>query len=294
MRILLTLATRTCLPRYVQHTVLHAKRAGIRAIVFNSRATSDSPVTTAQFYSASWTGDMRDVVNHVAVKYPSSRIFAAGWSLGANILTRYLGEEGDKCIVEAAAALCNPFDLTISDRNFHRQFNRIYDFNLASSLRRIYKKHHHLFVEAASKGVKYDPDRALRAKTIRDFDDAITRITFGWDSVDEYYAQSSSSRSIPEVRTPLLIVQSCDDPIAPYHAIPFDELEANDKCLLVTTPSGGHLGWCASPRVLGAPWTDMAVLQYFSACIQLLEDTPIKRGETHDPTTYNRTVFVQE
>lgn len=276
--------------------MLHAKKAGIRAIVFNSRATSDSPVTTAQFYSASWTGDMRDVVKHVAAKYPSSRIFAAGWSLGANILTRYLGEEGDKCIVEAAAALCNPFNLTVSDQNFQKWFNRLYDFNLAKSLRRIYKNHHHLFVEAAARGDQYDPERALNAKTIRDFDDAITRISFGWDSVDQYYAQSSSSLSVPFVKVPLLVVQSHDDPIAPSHAIPFDDLEANEKCLLVMTPSGGHLGWCASPDVLGPPWTDLAVSQYFSACLQLLEGTPIKRLGSHqdDRTTHSRTVLVQE
>lgn len=35
---------------YVQHAVLHAREAGIRAVVFNSRGTSDAPVTTAQFY----------------------------------------------------------------------------------------------------------------------------------------------------------------------------------------------------------------------------------------------------
>lgn len=44
---------------YVQHMVLNARRAGFRAVVFNSRATSDSPVTSAQFYSASFTGDLK-------------------------------------------------------------------------------------------------------------------------------------------------------------------------------------------------------------------------------------------
>ncbi len=48
---------------------------------------------------------------HVRTKYPASLLFAAGWSLGANILTRYLGEDGDRTPLAAAAALCNPFDL---------------------------------------------------------------------------------------------------------------------------------------------------------------------------------------
>jgi predicted alpha/beta-fold hydrolase len=281
---------------YVQHAVLHAKEAGIRAIVFNSRATSDSPVTTPQFYSASFTGDLDCVVTHVAAKYPESRIFAAGWSLGANILTRYLGEQGEQSPVEAAVAMCNPFDLTVSDDNFSKGFNRIYDWNLAKSLRRIYKNHHGLFIDAAARGTKaFDPEKALRAKTIREFDDALTRVSFGWDSVDEYYAGSSSSLSIPGVKIPLLVIQAEDDPIAPVHAIPFEQLEKNESCMLILTPTGGHLGWCRSPGVLGAPWTDTALLEYFRACLELKRGAPLRRrpGDNRNPTPSRHTV-VQE
>lgn len=47
----------------------------------------------------------------VQQRYPSSELLAAGWSLGANILVRYVGEEGDQCPISAAASLCNPLDL---------------------------------------------------------------------------------------------------------------------------------------------------------------------------------------
>ena len=70
--------------------------------------------------------------------------------------------------------------------------------------------------------------------------------------MDAYYAGSSSSLSIPHVRVPLLIIQAADDPIAPVAAIPFEAIQANPQCLLVVTPSGGHLGWCSGPTgVLG-------------------------------------------
>jgi hypothetical protein len=97
---------------YVQHAVVHAREAGIRAVVFNSRGTSDSPVTTAQFYSASYTGDLRCVISHVASQLPPGvPLYAAGWSLGANILTKYLGEEGAGTPIKAAVTMCNPFNL---------------------------------------------------------------------------------------------------------------------------------------------------------------------------------------
>jgi len=45
-----------------------------------------------QFYSASFLGDMSEVVSHVTGRYPNVNLYAVGWSLGANILVRYLGQ----------------------------------------------------------------------------------------------------------------------------------------------------------------------------------------------------------
>ena len=44
-------------------------------------------------------------------EYPNSMLMAVGWSLGANILVTYLGEEKANTPLVAAASLCNPFDL---------------------------------------------------------------------------------------------------------------------------------------------------------------------------------------
>lgn len=49
-----------------------------------------------QFYSASFLGDMREVVAHVTGRYPNANVYAVGWSLGANILVRYLGQVSKK------------------------------------------------------------------------------------------------------------------------------------------------------------------------------------------------------
>lgn len=49
-------------------------------------------VYTVQFYSASFLGDMNEVVSHVTGRYPNANVYAVGWSLGANILVRYLGQ----------------------------------------------------------------------------------------------------------------------------------------------------------------------------------------------------------
>lgn len=266
---------------YVQHMVINARKAGFRAVVFNSRGTSDAPVTSPQFYSASFTGDTRAVVQHVAAKFPRSPLFAMGYSLGANILVRYLGEQGSDTPIQAAVSLCNPFTLPISDKNFSQGFNKIYDWNLARSLRNIYRSHMHLF---EGLGGKYNLQLAGNAKTIRDFDDAITRVSFDWPSVDAYYEGSSSSLSIPHVKIPLLCIQAANDPIAPDAAVPYDEIQKNSNCALVVTPTGGHLGWMSGKDgAYGAPWTDDVVVEFLTAMMAELYQQGVAAQKSGQP-----------
>ena len=131
-----------------------------------------TPVLTAQFYSASYTEDVRLVLKHLCEKYPQSLLCAVGWSLGANILVNYLGEEGDATPLSAAASLCNPFDLSGCDKNLKSGFAQLYDWNLAASMKENFRPHLHLFEG-------YDVDKAMLASTVRDVDDVITRVTFG-------------------------------------------------------------------------------------------------------------------
>ena len=53
----------------------------------------------------------RGVVAAVQKEYPHSMLMAVGWSLGANILVRYLGEAKSGTPLAAAVSLCNPFNL---------------------------------------------------------------------------------------------------------------------------------------------------------------------------------------
>ena len=93
-----------------------------------------------------------------------------------------------------------------ADEDFQVGFNRVYNSRLASSLSAIFRSHRHIF-DNSKDPRPYDLDRAANSRTIREFDDAITRVSFGWPSVAEYYAGSGSCHSIPHVQIPLLCIQ---------------------------------------------------------------------------------------
>eukprot|EP00276_Gloeochaete_wittrockiana_P009635 CAMPEP_0184644368 /NCGR_PEP_ID=MMETSP0308-20130426/1092_1 /TAXON_ID=38269 /ORGANISM="Gloeochaete witrockiana, Strain SAG 46.84" /LENGTH=369 /DNA_ID=CAMNT_0027072853 /DNA_START=1468 /DNA_END=2577 /DNA_ORIENTATION=- len=254
---------------YIKYMVLDAHKAGFRPIAFNSRGCAGVSLKTPQFYSASFTGDIRTAIIHIHHRFPQASLTAVGWSLGANILLRYVGEEGDKCLLAAAVSLANPFDLTISSAMFERFWQRnIYDKRLASNMFTMLSQHAHLFTANTEKG--YEIEKALQSRTVREFDDAITRKTFGWDSVDAYYAGSSSSLSIPLIRIPTLCINALDDPIAPKEAIPYAACKENKRVILATTTYGGHCAWCEGLDPFGASvWVDSAVVQFCRAAIDL-------------------------
>ncbi|XP_057773649.1 embryogenesis-associated protein EMB8 [Salvia miltiorrhiza] len=256
---------------YVRHMLLRARSEGWRVVVFNSRGCGSSPVTTAQFYSASFLGDISEVVDHVGSRYSRANLYAVGWSLGANILVRYVGQGSFSCPLAGAVSLCNPFNLIIADEDFRKGFNIIYDKALANSLCKIFRKHALLFEDI---GGEFNIPLAANAKSVREFDEGLTRVSFGFKSVDDYYSNSSSSDFIKNVTIPLLCIQAENDPIAPSRGIPREDIQKNPNCMLIVTPKGGHLGWVAgaeAPR--GAPWTDPIVMDFLQHLEQAISTT---------------------
>lgn len=83
----------------------------------------------------------------------------------------------------------------------------------------------------------------MNAKTVYDFDDALAIKFYHYKTVDEYYRDFSCAPRIEQVTVPVLCLSSADDPVASYHAIPFDEIKLNQNFILALSSKGGHIGW---------------------------------------------------
>ncbi|MCH83645.1 embryogenesis-associated protein EMB8-like, partial [Trifolium medium] len=90
-----------------------AKR-GWKVVVSNHRGFGGVPITSDCFYNSGWTEDTRTVVNYLHKENPRAPLFIVGTSIGANILVKYLGEDGENTPVAGAVAVCSPWDLLVS------------------------------------------------------------------------------------------------------------------------------------------------------------------------------------
>ena len=236
---------------YVLETARALAEHGIRAVAMNFRSCSGEPNRTARFYHAGETGDLGYLLDHLAARFPAATLLGVGFSLGSNVLLKYLGERGADSRIRAAAGISIPFDL-----------GRGADKLAASFMGRLYTRH---FVRRLvgkyrvkrGRGVSLDhapmdERRVLRAPSFREFDDAVTARLHGFRDADEYYTTSSCARFLHAVRVPTLLVHALDDPFVDERAIPHDAIAANPVLHAALVRHGGHVGFIAgSPR---RPW----------------------------------------
>lgn len=129
---------------YIRETVktLTDKDSELCVVVINNRGCGDSEVLTPRLYNGGDTRDLKDVLAYVQGLHPSSKKWAMGFSLGSNIVVKYLGEAGDTTPLSAAVSISNPCDLVHCSSNFSTLFlqRTVYNPNLGAGLIRLFKK----------------------------------------------------------------------------------------------------------------------------------------------------------
>lgn len=206
-----------------------------RGVLMHFRGCSGEVNRLAREYHAGDTEDLAWIVEQLHQRQPQSFIAAMGFSLGANVLLKWLGETGQANPLKTAVAISVPFELKRSVQCIQSGFSKLYQWNFLKNLR-----------ARLSKKLKRD---LSDIRTVYDFDDKITAPLHGFSSADDYYKQSSSRQYLHGIRKPTLILQAKDDPFNVPDVIPKrDELSMDIQ--LEVSESGGHVGF-----VSGAfPW----------------------------------------
>jgi predicted alpha/beta-fold hydrolase len=108
-------------------------------------------------------------------------------------------------------------------------------------------------------------ERALRARTFEEFDDAATAPLHGFAGAQDYYAKCSSARYLHAIRVPTLLIHSADDPFLPAHAIPRAAVAANPMLHAEFTNAGGHVGFVAGPPWRPVFWAERRAAEFLAA-----------------------------
>jgi predicted alpha/beta-fold hydrolase len=228
---------------YARMLMRAAQKRHWKSCVLHSRDCGDYRNRLPRRYHAGETNDIRYFLGQLRERGHDGRLFAAGYSLGGNILLKYLGEAGDACPLEAAVAICAPLDLHQCSDALNVGFSKLYQHYLIKRMKRAVLRKFDRYTAA------FDWDHAMRARTFAEFDDAVTAPLHGFKDMQDYYNRCSSGQYLKDIRRPSLIINALDDPFMTPAVIPASD-RISDHVTIELADSGGHVGFISG----GTPW----------------------------------------
>ncbi len=240
---------------YVRSTARHLLSSGFGVIRLNLRGAGLSASLCRSQYHAGRSEDIRAAIAALTLQSP---VAAIGYSLGGNVLLKYLGEEGRDTPLAAAIAISTPLDLAAASQRLLARRNRFYQDYLVARMK--------VDALAAPSALTSQELRTVQeARTVFELDDRFIAPRHGFADAADYYARCSASRYLDCVRIPTLVIHGLNDPWIPadaYHAVPWDRLPSLTPLL---TRGGGHVGFHGiDSRV---PWHDRCLALFLDRLV---------------------------
>jgi hypothetical protein len=230
---------------YAAGLIALLSRRGFRALFLHFRNTRE-PNRLPRSYHSGETGDLAHVIAHVTTRTGRAPFAAVGYSLGGNVLLKWLGEAGEDAPLETAVAVSVPFDLSEAADRMERGASRLYQWRLVESLRRSYRRKFARMPSPLAVDLR-------RLRTFRQFDEAVTAPLHGFAGVDDYYGRSSSRPYLARIRVPTLILHARDDPFMWPHTPP-TSAQLSPSVRLELSKHGGHVGFVTGRWPWRARW----------------------------------------
>jgi len=243
---------------YAKYTLRALQRRGMRGVLMNFRGASGEPNRLPRGYHGGETGDFAIVMQTLLRREPRTPIAAVGFSLGGNVLLKWVGEKQDKCPLYAAVAVSAPLDLDRTTVRLSQGFSRLYQWHILKCLKR------DLLVKSRKVDLPVDVTKISSVTSFRQFDDSITAPLHGFRNAAEYYEYSSARRFLGGISVPTLILHALDDPFIPASVLPANT-ELTASTTLELSRHGGHVGFVNKASTSDGDWLENRITGFLNA-----------------------------
>lgn len=242
---------------YANGILYQLEQSGYRPVFMHFRGCSGRINRLARAYHSGETSDLAAIVEHVRSKSGTYPYAVIGYSLGGNVLLKWLGETGDSNPVTKAVAVSVPFKLHDAAKRLEIGVSKIYREHLLDSLKRTYNEK---FSKISS---PLDVD-VNSLKSFWDYDDQVTAPLHGFEGAKDYYDQCSSRQYLKYIQIPTRVIHSLDDPFMFHTTVP-EAAELNHSIDLLLTSHGGHVGFISGRTPLTtSSWSELKVIEFLS------------------------------
>jgi len=232
-------------------------RSGWDALAWNYRGCSGEINRQLRMYHNGSIDDLDRVIHHVLKTGAYRTVALIGFSLGGNLTLVYLGSKGAELDtrISKAVVFSVPCDLRSSAQALATLKNRLYIEQFLHSLHQKIKAKMKIMPDAIN------DDRYGDIKNFKDFDDRYTAPIHGFKNAEDYWTQCSSSRFIPEIEIPTLIINALNDPFLVDGCYPVPQAAGSRYVFLETPKSGGHVGFIQFNGD-GAYWSEKRAMEF--------------------------------
>merc|ERR1719427_1726941 len=172
---------------YIRRVVYNAQLNGYRVCVLNHIGTLGTvPVTSPRIFMYGNTADYAAMIKDVVRRFPNTTMICVGFSMGGNLITKYLGEPRVKPTnIVAGISVCQGYDanramqLLLEWKGFRRLYIYAMTENMKSIIRRWYTE---LFTEDIKRKLGITERQVFNSATLQELDDVYTRKLAGFNN----------------------------------------------------------------------------------------------------------------
>jgi predicted alpha/beta-fold hydrolase len=246
---------------YMMGTAEKAWIAGFNVVRLNQRNCGGTEHLTETLYHSGLSGDIRAVVMELIDRDHLTSIFAAGFSMGGNLVLKMAAEFGDAApaALRGFAALAPSLDLAGCSSALEAPSNFLYELHFMRRMKRRMRDKARLYPH------RYRQIGLHDIRTVRGFDDAITAPFCGFRDAADYYAKSSAIHTIESIRRPTLIIAAQDDPVVPFAAFERPSIRENPCITLLAPKYGGHCAFISQEAGDERFWSEARIVEFCAA-----------------------------
>ncbi|WP_068544314.1 hydrolase [Thalassotalea crassostreae] len=243
---------------YAKGMMSSIKARGFVGMLMHFRGCGSKPNRQGPSYHSGDTFDVHYCVDWLSKRFAQRQMGILGFSLGGNVLAKYLAEDTSNPF-KCAAVLCAPLHLASCAERINRGFSKVYQKYLVDMLK-----------DSTSEKIKLGLVNHLTLnelegiKTLYDFDHKVTALINGFESANDYYEKASGIYVLNDIQTPTLVIHALDDPFLCHNYI--DNLNLDNALVhFEVSKYGGHVGFIGGNNPLKPQYyLEQRVLDFFA------------------------------
>lgn len=241
---------------YILGMASQFNKAGWDVAAINLRGCSGELNRLYRSYNAGASEDLREVIQHILKKQKYDSLALTGFSLGGNLMLKYLGEGKPlPSQLQAAVAISAPCDLYLSLKKLEESRNLIYSRRFVKKLKQQLLKRSDMFPDNITK------EEIMSCTSLYAIDDLYTGKAHGFKNALDYYQKSSALNFIPNISVPTLLINAKNDGFLSANSSPIDMANKNPYFYLEIPAYGGHVGFLQKVKTT---YTEERALEFIS------------------------------